>query len=74
MQEEIITQSIPVILITSLVDVAHEQRGLVLGAVDYIAKPFSPMIVKARVNTHIKLYHYRRQAEQQSMIDQLTAL
>ena len=74
LQEEIITQSIPVILITSLVDVAHEQRGLVLGAVDYIAKPFSPMIVKARVNTHIKLYHYRRQAEQQSMIDQLTGI
>ena len=74
LQEEIITQSIPVILITSLVDVAHEQRGLVLGAVDYIAKPFSPMIVKARVNTHIKLYHYRRQAEQQSMTDQLTGI
>ena len=74
LQEEIITQSIPVILITSLVDVAHEQRGLVLGAVDYIAKPFSPMIVKARVNTHIKLYHYRRQAEQQSMIDSLTGI
>ena len=34
LQEEIITQSIPVILITSLSDVEHEQRGLVLGAVD----------------------------------------
>ena len=42
LQEEIITQSVPVILITSLSDVANEQRGLVLGAVDYIAKPFSP--------------------------------
>lgn len=74
LQEEIITQSVPVILITSLSDVEHEQRGLVLGAVDYIAKPFSPLIVKARVNTHIKLYNYRRQVEQQSMTDQLTGI
>ena len=51
LQEEIVTQSIPVILITSLADAVNEQRGLVLGAVDYITKPFIPMIVKARVNT-----------------------
>lgn len=74
LQEEIITQSIPVILITSLSDVANEQRGLVLGAVDYIAKPFNALIVKARVNTHIKLYNYRKQAEWQSMTDQLTGI
>ena len=74
LQEEIITKNIPVILITSLSSVADEQRGLVLGAVDYITKPFEPLIVKARVNTHIKLYHYRRQIEQQSMTDQLTGI
>lgn len=74
LQEEIITQSIPVILITSLSDVTSEQRGLILGAVDYIAKPFNALIVKARVNTHIKLYQYRRQVEQQSMTDQLTGI
>ena len=72
LQEQIVTQSIPVILITSLADVMNEQRGLVLGAVDYITKPYIPLIVKARVNTHIKLYKYRRQIEQQSMTDQLT--
>ena len=74
LQEEIVTQSIPVILITSLADAVNEQRGLVLGAVDYITKPFIPMIVKARVNTHVKLYHYRQQAERQSMTDQLTGI
>ena len=61
-------------MITSLSGVADEQRGLILGAVDYIIKPFEPMIVKARVNTHIKLYRYRRQIEQQSMTDQLTGI
>ncbi len=74
LQEEIITQSVPVILITSLSDIQNEQHGLTLGAVDYITKPFSPMIVKARVNTHIKLYNYRRQIEYQSRIDQLTGI
>lgn len=74
LQEETITQSIPVILITSLSDVTHEERGLILGAVDYITKPFNHLIVKARVKTHIKLYQYRRQIEQQSMTDQLTGI
>ena len=74
LQEEIITQSVPVILITSLSNIESEQRGLILGAVDYITKPFSPLIVKARVNTHIKLYNYRRQIEYQSKTDQLTGV
>ncbi len=60
LQDDVITQSVPVILITSLSDIKSEQRGLMLGAVDYISKPFHPLIVKARVNTHIKLYSYRR--------------
>lgn len=74
LQEEMITQSVPVILITSLSDVTDEQHGLILGAVDYITKPFNPLIAKARVNTHIKLYQYRRQIERQSMTDQLTGI
>lgn len=74
LQEEIITRNVPVILITSLSDVESEQRGLVLGAVDYIVKPFHQLIVKARVNTHIKLYNYRKQIEYQSQTDQLTGV
>ena len=74
LQEEIITRSIPVILITSLSDIENEQRGFTLGAVDYIAKPFHPIIVQARVNTHVKLYKYRKQVEQQSVTDQLTGI
>lgn len=74
LQEELITQHIPVILITGLAAIEHEQRGLTLGAVDYIVKPFHPLIVKARVDTHIKLYQYRKQIEAQSMTDQLTGV
>ena len=74
LQDEVITQHIPVILITSLSDIKNEQHGLTLGAVDYITKPFHPLIVKARVSTHIKLYQYRKQIEYQSMTDQLTGV
>lgn len=74
LQEEIITQSVPVILITSLADAVNEQHGLILGAVDYITKPYIPLIVKARVNTHVKLYRYRKKVEEQSMTDQLTGV
>lgn len=74
LQEEIATRHVPVILITSLSDIESEERGLTLGAVDYINKPGHPLIVKARVNTHIKLYKYRKQVELQSQIDQLTGV
>ncbi|MCI9196826.1 MAG: diguanylate cyclase [Lachnospiraceae bacterium] len=74
LQEELVTQNVPVILITSLADAVSEQRGLVLGAVDYITKPYISLIVKARVDTHIKLYRYRRKIEEISMTDQLTGI
>ncbi|MEB2401835.1 HD-GYP domain-containing protein [Parapusillimonas granuli] len=49
------TAPIPVIFVTALSEAADEQTGFDLGAVDYITKPFSPLIVKARVRTHLSL-------------------
>jgi putative two-component system response regulator len=49
------TRSIPVIFLTGKTGVEDEQRGFELGAVDYITKPVSPAIVKARVATHLLL-------------------
>ena len=74
LQEEVILRHTPVILITSLNDIQHEEQGLTLGAVDYITKPFHPAIVQARVNTHIKLYRYRTQIEREATVDQLTGV
>ena len=48
------TQDIPVILITGLDSSGTEEKGLSLGAVDYIPKPFHPGIVKRRVSNQIK--------------------
>lgn len=73
-QETILTKYTPVILVSGLADVQHEEKGLTLGAVDYITKPFSPVIVRARANIHIKLHYYQIQFMQQAMIDQLTGV
>ncbi|HSO66851.1 MAG TPA: hybrid sensor histidine kinase/response regulator, partial [Desulfatirhabdiaceae bacterium] len=52
-----VTRDIPVLFITVLIDGADESRGLSLGAVDYITKPFHPSVVPARVKTHLRLKH-----------------
>ncbi|NOZ23284.1 MAG: SpoIIE family protein phosphatase [Planctomycetes bacterium] len=49
------TREIPVIFITAMSEVKDETQGFELGAVDYIAKPFNPTIVDARVRTHLDL-------------------
>ncbi|BDX18259.1 MAG: two-component system response regulator [Pseudomonadales bacterium] len=49
------TSDIPVIFVTALSSVEDEIRGFELGAVDYISKPVSAPIVKARVRTHLSL-------------------
>jgi len=55
------TQGIPVIFITGLSDPEDEEKGLELGAVDYISKPFSPAIVKLRIKNHLKIINQTRQ-------------
>jgi len=49
------TREIPVIFLTALAEIKDEERGLQLGAVDYITKPISPPILLARVRTHLEL-------------------
>jgi putative two-component system response regulator len=49
------TAGIPVIFVTALADTIDELTGFEAGAVDYIMKPVSPPIVKARVRTHLSL-------------------
>jgi len=49
------TKHIPVIFVTALNDEHDETEGFDAGAVDYITKPISPAIVKARVKTHLSL-------------------
>lgn len=68
------TSSIPVIFITALNDVVHEEQGLKLGACDYINKPFHSVIVKARINLHLQLSRQRQLLEQLAHLDPLTGI
>lgn len=68
------TRQIPVIIVSALDSVADEERGLQLGAVDYITKPFHPPIVRVRVHNHLQSVHQRRLLEQLAMIDSLTEI
>ncbi len=68
------TQNIPVIFITAMSQEEDETKGLELGAVDYITKPFSLPIVKIRVKTHLELKRHRDMLEHLSMLDGLTGI
>jgi len=55
LKKETLYQSIPIIFVTALNDTDDEAKGLNMGAVDYISKPVSPAVVRARVKTHLSL-------------------
>lgn len=69
-----VTKMIPVIFVTGLTDVQFEEKGIALGASDYILKPFHDAVVKARVRLHLQLARQRKMLEQLALIDPLTEL
>jgi len=68
------TARIPVIFITGSTEEQEELLGFQAGAVDYVTKPFSPVVVQARVNTHAELKRCRDILERQSYCDSLTGI
>ena len=68
------TSAIPVIFVTALADVEDEAQGFAVGAVDYITKPVSPAIVKARVRTHLSLVRVEELRETRLQIVQRLGL
>lgn len=64
----------PVLIITGLDNDEDEEKGLSMGAVDYIRKPFNSFLVKARVNTHIQIVKQMLMIEKLSFYDSLTCL
>lgn len=68
------TADIPVIFVTGNITIEDEEKGLISGAVDYIAKPIRPVIVQARVKTHITLKNQRDQLKYEAVHDKLTGL
>jgi len=67
-------KNVPVIFITSKSEEEDESKGLELGAVDYITKPFSKPIVRARVKNHLIMKKQRDLLENLSNRDGLTGI
>lgn len=57
------SKHIPIIFVSAMNEVGDEEKGLALGAVDYITKPFSPPVIQARLKTHLALALQQRELE-----------
>jgi diguanylate cyclase (GGDEF)-like protein len=68
------TKDIPVIFVTANDQEEDESKGFEAGVVDYITKPVSPSIVKARVRIHLELKGHRDYLKVLSTIDGLTRI
>jgi diguanylate cyclase (GGDEF)-like protein len=68
------SRDIPVIFITGKDGADHEAEGLSLGAVDYVSKPISAAILRARVRTHVRLKRTLEAMFTLARTDELTGL
>lgn len=64
LKDDPFTRDIPVIFITAKTDADSEMRALSAGAVDFIHKPFSTGVVRARVRLHLELVRHREHLEE----------
>jgi len=61
------TRDIPIIFLTAVnADPDYAFRGYAAGAVDYIAKPFDPWVLRAKVSVFVELYNKNRQLKEQA--------
>ncbi|MCL2499545.1 MAG: response regulator [Defluviitaleaceae bacterium] len=70
MRSDPVTEHIPVIIVTAEMDDYSEEKGLNLGAVDYIRKPYKSDIIRIKIRNHIELKAYRDDLE--GMVEERT--
>lgn len=66
-----LTQDISVILITGASDTEDVEKGVMLGAVDYITKPFCDSIIKERVKMHLQIIENNHTIRSLCMVNKL---
>ncbi len=74
LKADVRTQEIPIVFMTALSSVENEEQGLLLGAIDYITKPFNPTLVRLRVRNHLEFKHLRDWYKNLSNRDGLTGI
>ncbi|BDA69228.1 Response Regulator Receiver Signal Transduction Histidine Kinase [Rivularia sp. IAM M-261] len=62
-----LTREIPIIFMTALSDTIDKVKGLSIGGVDYVTKPFHTEEVLARINVHLQLRYLNKQLEEQKL-------
>ncbi|MEG3981327.1 EAL domain-containing protein [Microcoleus sp. T3B2] len=68
LKASVATKDIPVIFMTALTDRVDKVKGLSMGAVDYITKPFQQEEVLARVQLHLRLRNLTKTLEEQNVL------
>ena len=58
------TANVPVIFVTTLSETDSQLKGLELGAVDYITKPYTASLVRSRVKTHVALHRHSEELKE----------
>jgi diguanylate cyclase (GGDEF)-like protein len=69
-----LTSAIPVLFLTGRTDIGTETRALELGAMDFIAKPINPLVLKMRVHNQIELKQARDRLARLATTDGLTGI
>jgi len=69
-----VTRRIPVIFVSGLVRSEHQTEGFEAGAVDYVTKPISIPVLRARLRTHLELKAARDQLERSATVDTVTGI
>tara|TARA_R110000868_G_scaffold315780_4_gene576679 strand:- start:823 stop:1845 length:1023 start_codon:yes stop_codon:yes gene_type:complete len=72
LKSNMITAHIPIIFVTAADSQDEEEKGLLLGAVDYVMKPLNLSILRKRVRNQMESIHYRKKLEILSCVDGLT--
>jgi len=67
-------QDIPVVFVTARDDVDGETRGLEVGGIDYVTKPISLPVLRARVRVHLRLKRREDELRARALVDGLTGI
>ncbi|MBW1858492.1 MAG: diguanylate cyclase [Deltaproteobacteria bacterium] len=68
LKEDETTQEIPIIMVTSKAETSDKVKGLQMGALDYVTKPFDEAELIARVNIHLKLRELYQEVQEQNIL------
>ena len=68
LKQDPVTREVLIIFVTGLTETVDETRGLEMGAIDYITKPFNFAVIRAKVKTHLELARARKDLKRQNLL------